>query len=261
MSDVLRSTRHAAITLAANGVATLSIAEAKSLNILGTPVILELTDALARLAAHPEVRVVVLRGSGDKAFVGGADIHEMAQLTPSTAEAFISRLGALCEAARNMPMPTIARLPGWCLGGGLELAMACDLRIASADAHFGMPEVAVGIPSVIHAALMPRLIGGARAAWMVLTGESIDAPTARDWGLVNEVVALADLDAALAATAGKLAAMGPAALRSQKRLLRWWDEMNVDDAVRTSVAEFGRAFETDEPRRYMAPFVARKRTG
>lgn len=261
MSDALRSTRHAAITLATDGVATLTITDAKSLNILGTPVILELTDALERLAVHPEVRVVVLRGSGDKAFVGGADIHEMAQLTPSTAEAFIARLGALCEAARCMPMPTIARLPGWCLGGGLELAMACDLRIASSDAHFGMPEVAVGIPSVIHAALMPRLIGGARAAWMVLTGDSIDATAALDWGLVNEVAAPGQLDMAVARTAGKLAAMGPAALRSQKRLLRWWDEMRIEEAVQTSVAEFGRAFETDEPRRYMAPFVARKRPG
>lgn len=257
----LSSTRHAQLALDANGVATLTISDAKSLNILGTPVIRELTDALERLAAHPDVRVVVLRGSGDKAFVGGADIHEMAQLTPPTAETFISGLAGLCEAARTMPMPTIARLPGWCLGGGLELAMACDLRIASSDAHFGMPEVAVGIPSVIHAALMPRLIGGARAAWMVLTGDSIDAKTALDWGLVNEVVAPDRLDAAVAATAGKLAAMGPAALRSQKRLLRWWDEMPVGQAVAASVAEFGRAFETDEPRRYMAPFVARKRGG
>ena len=261
MTIPLQGTPHAGIALDGAGVATLTITEAKSLNILSSPVILELTDALKRLAAHPDVRVVVLRGTGDKAFVGGADIHEMAQLTPPTAEAFISRLAGLCEAARTMPMPTIARLPGWCLGGGLELAMACDLRIASGDAHFGMPEVAVGIPSVIHAALMPRLIGGARAAWMVLTGESIDAATALDWGLVNEVVEPGGLDEAVAATAGKLAAMGPAALRSQKRLLRWWDEMTVEGAVQASVGEFGRAFETDEPRRYMAPFVARKRGG
>lgn len=260
MTD-LNSTRHAAIALDAQGVATLTITDAKSLNILGTPVIVELTDALKRLAAHPDVRVVVLRGSGDKAFVGGADIHEMAQLTPASGEAFIAGLAGLCEAARSMPMPTIARLPGWCLGGGLELAMACDLRIASSDSHFGMPEVAVGIPSVIHAALMPRLIGGARAAWMVLTGDSIDAKTALDWGLVNEVVEPDRLDAAVAAMAGKLAAMGPAALRSQKRLLRWWDEMSVEQAVEASVAEFGRAFETDEPRRYMAPFTNRKRGG
>jgi enoyl-CoA hydratase len=259
MTAAPHSTRHAGVALTADGVATLTITEAKSLNILGSAVIRELTEALERLAAHPQVRVVVLRGSGDKAFVGGADIHEMAQLTPPTAETFIAGLAGLCEAARSMPMPTIARLPGWCLGGGLELAMACDLRIASTDAHFGMPEVAVGIPSVIHAALMPRLIGGARAAWMVLTGESIDASTALDWGLVNEVVDLSQLDTAIAVTAGKLAAMGPAALRSQKRLLRWWDEMPIEQAVATSVAEFGRAFETDEPRRYMAPFVARRK--
>lgn len=257
--STLPSTRHAGIAIDPDGVATLTIADAKSMNILSSPVIVELTDALRRLAAHPDVRVVVLRGTGDKAFVGGADIHEMSMLTPPTGEAFIGRLGELCEAARTLPMPSIARLPGWCLGGGLELAMACDLRIAAADGHFGMPEVAVGIPSVIHASLMPRLIGGARATWMLLTGESIDAATALDWGLVHEVVDPERLDAAVAHLARRLAAMGPAALRSQKRLLRAWEDLPLDQSIALSVREFGRAFETDEPSRYMGAFKSRKR--
>lgn len=253
------STRHAGIVIDPDGIATLTITDARSMNILSTPVILELTDALHRLAEHPDVRVVVLRGSGDKAFVGGADIHEMSALTPQSGEAFISRLRDLCEAARTMPMPVITRLSGWCLGGGLELAMACDLRISSTDAHYGMPEVAVGIPSVIHASLMPRLIGGARATWILLTGESVDAATALAWGLVHEAVDPERLDAAVAHTARRLAGLGPAALRSQKRLLRAWEDLPLDASIALSVREFGRAFETDEPARYMGAFTNRKR--
>jgi enoyl-CoA hydratase/carnithine racemase len=106
--------------------------------------------------------------------IGGADIKEMARLDQASAEKFITGLRDLCEAARAFPAPVIARMPGWCLGGGLEFATACDFRIAAHDAKFGMPEVKVGIPSVIHAALLPRLIGWGRARWLVMTAENID---------------------------------------------------------------------------------------
>src|SRR5438046_7155429 len=115
--------------------------------------------------------------------IGGADIKEMAKLDQASADAFITRLRDLCEAVRQFPAPVIARLPGWCLGGGLEVAAACDFRIAAHDAMFGMPEVKVGIPSVIHAALLPRLIGWGRARWLVMTAENIDAPTALAGGV------------------------------------------------------------------------------
>src|SRR6266853_1899391 len=119
--------------------------------------------------------------------IGGADIKEMAKHDQASAEKFITGLRDLCEAARAFPAPVIARMPGWCLGGGLEFAAACDFRIAAHDARFGMPEVRVGIPSVIHAALLPRLIGWGRARWLVMTAENIDAPTALAWGLVDAV--------------------------------------------------------------------------
>src|ERR1035438_6132404 len=136
--------------------------------------------------------------------IGGADIKEMAKLDQASAEKFITGLRDLCEAVRAFPAPVIARMPGWCLGGGLEVAAACDFRIAAHDAKFGMPEVKVGIPSVIHAALMPRLIGSAHASWLMLTGESIDAEQARAWGLVDRVVPLAELDAEVARVASLL---------------------------------------------------------
>lgn len=252
-------THHASVTLDANGVATLTLTNAKSMNILGTPAILDLTAALDTLRARDEVRVLVLRGSGERAFIGGADIHEMASLTPPTAEAFITRLKNLCEAVRTFPAPVIGRMTGWTLGGGLEVAICCDLRIASTDSHYGMPEVAVGVPSVIHAALLPRLIGTSRAAWLLVSGEHVDAATALSWGLVHELQAPDALDARIAQLAKKLADLGPAVMRQQKRLLREWESLTPDAAIASTVPEFGRAFATGEPRRYMGAFIDRKR--
>lgn len=133
--------------------------------------------------------------------------------------------------------------------------MACDLRISSDTARFGMPEVGVGIPSVIHAALMPRLIGAARSSWMILSGESIDAATALGWGLVDEVHDQAELDTRIAEHTSRFVRFGPTVVRQQKRLLRQWQEMSLEDAVDTSVAEFGAAFATGEPQAYMQPFL------
>ena len=122
-----------------------------------------------------------------------------------------------------------------------------------------MPEVAVGVPSVIHAVLLPRLIGESRAGWMLMTGESIDAATALDWGLLHEVHAPEALDARIAALAARLAGLGPAVMRQQKQLLRSWQSLPPDAAIEATVAEFGRAFATGEPQRYMGTFKNRKR--
>ena len=153
----------------------------------------------------------------------------------------------------------IARIPGWCLGGGLEVAAACDFRVVAHDAKFGMPEVKVGIPSVIHAALLPRLIGWGRARWLVMTAETIDAPTALAWGLVDMVAPPSGLDAAVEHTVSALLKCGPQALRSQKALLRQWQELPLTESVNLSIGVFGRSFLTDEPKRLMQGFIDRKR--
>jgi enoyl-CoA hydratase len=242
----------------ADGVATVELVNAKSMNILGSAAIEELTAEFRRLAREDDCRVVVLRGSGDKAFIGGADINEMAGLDQAAAEAFISRLAALCEAVRACPAPVIARLSGWCLGAGLEVAVSCDLRVAGAAATFGMPEVAVGIPSVIHAALIPAMIGASRAAWLLLTGETTDAGTAASWGLVHAVVPDDELDARIARLAARMAGLGPAAVRQQKRLLNEWIGTTPQRAIADSIPQFGLAFLTGEPRRYMTRFIERQ---
>src|SRR5580693_8152473 len=241
------------------GVVRLTICNAGALNILGTAAINGLREGLQALATERQIRVLVIAGQSEKSMIGGADIREMARLDQASAEKFITGLRDLCEAVRAFPGPVIARMPGWCLGGGLEFAAACDFRVAAHDARFGMPEVKVGVPSVIHAALLPRLIGWGRARWLVMTAENIDAPTALSWGLVDMVAPEGGLDAAVEKTVAALLECGPQALRAQKALLRQWEELPLKQSVDLSIGVFGQCFLTDEPHRLMQAFIDRKR--
>ncbi|KAA0182588.1 enoyl-CoA hydratase [Cupriavidus gilardii] len=253
--------RHLKLDISASGVATLQIANDTSLNILDSDTIVEFTRTLRALARLPEVRVLVLRGTGDKAFIGGANIKELAKLDPETAVAFITRLHDLCEAVRDFPVPTIARLSGWCMGGGMEFAAACDIRIADTHANFAMPEVRIGIPSVIHANILARLIGEGNTRWMLLTGSAIDADRAHAWGFVHEVVANDALDAAIARTVAEILECGPAAVRAQKSLLRAWEDPAIERGLKHSIAVFGQVYEGPEPDEYMRRFLDRKKKG
>src|SRR6201993_1538783 len=241
------------------GVVRLTICNAGTLNILGSAVINGVREGLQALARERQLRVLVIAGQSEKSMIGGADIKEMARLDQASAEKFITGLRDLCEAVRAFPSPLIARMPGWCLGGGLEVAAACDFRIAAHDAKFGMPEVRVGIPSVIHAALLPRLIGWGRARWLGMTAETIDAEAALAWGLVDVVAPEGGLDAAVEHTVQSLLACGAEALRAQKALLRQWEELPLKESVDLSIGVFGRSFLTDEPKRLMQAFIERKR--
>lgn len=256
--DAATAIAHADVTVDEFGVAVVTIRNAGSLNILGSAVIDQLREAIEALAGESRVRVLVLRGTGDKAFVAGADIKEMGVMEEASGRLFIDKLRQLCDAVRLFPTPVIARMPGWALGGGLELAAACDIRIASNRAQFGMPEVKVGIPSIIHAALLPRLIGQARANWLLLTGDNIDAAQALNWGLVDTVVPLDRLDDEINRLARQFAHYGSSVLRQQKRLLREWQTQPLEDAIRNGVSEFASAFATGEPRQYMDAFIHKK---
>jgi enoyl-CoA hydratase len=250
---------HCGVDRDSRGVVRLTICNAGPLNILGTSAINGVREGLQTLAADKQIRVLVIAGQSEKSMIGGADIKEMAKLDQASAEKFITGLRDLCEAARAFPAPVIARMPGWCLGGGLEFAAACDFRIAAHDAHFGMPEVRVGIPSVIHAALLPRLIGWGRARWLLMTAENIDASTALAWGLIDVVAAEGALDAAVEKTVAMLLECGPEALRAQKALLRQWEELPLKESVDLSISVFGQSFLTGEPQRLMQGFIDRKR--
>jgi enoyl-CoA hydratase len=240
-------------------VATVTIENAAKLNTLGSALMIEFVEKVEGLGAVADLRAVVLTGAGEKAFIGGANILEMATLTAENAEGFITLVHRCCAALRDLPVPVIGRINGYTLGAGLEVAAACDLRVAAASAVFGMPEVKVGIPSVVEAALLPGLIGWGRTRELLLFGESIDAATALAWGLVEQVVAPADLDAAIAARLDVLLANGPQAVRLQKALIRQWEDLTLSQAVSAGIASFTKSFATDEPTRMMAAFAQRKR--
>jgi enoyl-CoA hydratase/carnithine racemase len=236
------------------------------LNILNSELIRQLTDAVKSLADNERLRVVILTGAGDRAFIGGADINEMAvldsssTLEKSSTRDFISRLHSACAAIRDSPVPVIARISGYCLGAGLEIAASCDLRVAADYSTFGMPEVKVGIPSVIEAALLPRLVGWGKAAELIYTGESISAAEALGCGLVERVVPLDQLDCAVERWTQAILEAGPRALRLQKALMREWERLPLDQAIERGIESFAEAYETGEPSRMMQTFLERRRT-
>ena len=240
-------------------VATVRHDNANKLNVIDRDGAEALGDAIRRAAESTDVRVIVLRGAGDRAFIGGADIRVMVDLTPETSRQFITSLHNACAAIRRAPVPVVARLSGYCLGAGLEIAASCDLRVADTTAKLGMPEVRVGLPSVIEAALLPRLVGWGRAARLVYTGETIGAENAYDWGLVECLVPEGELDDALAHTVDMICAAGPAAIRLQKELLRDWEELPLREAVERGIDCLPRAFASGEPRERMRAFLDRKR--
>ena len=159
------------------GVARIFLNRPRKVNALDSALLDRLVGAVEDLLNDAELRVVVVAGRG-KAFCGGADVNELASLTRETAGAFVSRVHRVCTAIRALPVPVVARLHGAAIGAGLEIAAACDLRVAAQGTRFAMPEVRLGIPSVVEAALLPRLVGSGRAAWLVLTGEPIDTERA-----------------------------------------------------------------------------------
>jgi enoyl-CoA hydratase len=244
----------------ARGVAWVTIENAAKLNTLNRTVMTTLIAAMERLAEDASLRAVVLRGAGTRAFIGGADIGEMAGLDAASARDFITLVHRSCDVFRRLPVPAIACIQGWTLGAGLEVAAACDFRYASTDARFGMPEVRVGIPSVVEAALLPGLIGWGRTRRLLLTGETIDAATALSWGLVEEVVPAAQLDAVVERALTGILASGPRAIRLQKALIGEWESLPVGAAIQRGIDCFAAAWETDEPRGLMQRFLDHQRS-
>ncbi len=241
-------------------VAHLVFDNARRLNVLNPPALHDLTATFHALSAEEDLRVVVFSGAGGRAFIGGADINHMAGMrTSEDGRAFITMVHKLCQSIRDCPVPVICRLEGYTLGAGLEVAAACDLRIATDTAHFGMPEVKVGIPSVVEAALLPRLIGWGRTSWMLLTGENIDSAKAEAWGMVEEVVETAKIDAAIERCVHSIVDATPLAVRAQKRLMRRWERLSLDEAVQAGIDSFAQSVAEGEHIERMGAFVNRKK--
>ncbi len=239
-------------------VAIVTVANKAKLNTMTGTLMDEFTRTIDKFHHDESLRVVIVTGAADRAFIGGANIDEMSRLNPETGREFIAKLHRCCEALRDLPVPVIAKIRGYALGAGLEIAAACDLRIASAGAQFGMPEVKVGIPSVIEAALLPPLIGWGRARQMLLLGETIGAPEALAWGLVEKVVSDDQLDSAVENWVASILRTGRNALRLQKQLIRQWENLPMRDAIAAGIDSFAEAWKTDEPREMMHTFLNRR---
>ena len=237
-------------------IARVTIDNPTKLNILSRETLKAFTREISSLK---DVRAVVLTGSGDKAFIGGADLEALGSLQPDTAKEFIGLIHAACAAVRDCPVPVVARINGWCLGAGLELAAACDLRVCADTARFGMPEVRLGIPSVVEAALLPRLVGAGRARWLVMTGETVGAAEAYVWGLVEKMAPAESLDLAVDETVDAILAGSDESIRAQKRLCKLWEEAPLFESIDVSIDEFAKAYSIEEPRRRVAAFRAARK--
>ncbi|MEA4883190.1 MAG: enoyl-CoA hydratase-related protein [Clostridia bacterium] len=236
-------------------IAVITISGPASLNALGSTVLAELGQALAQVRINRAIRALIITGAGSRAFVAGADIAEMRDLTPEGAVAFSRRGQAVFAAIEELPMLSIAAVNGYALGGGCELALACDIRIASSNAQFAQPETGLGIiPGFGATVRLPLAVGRSRAAQMILTGRKLNADEALSAGLVSEVVAQDALLARALEIARDAAAKSPTAIAHAKRCLAASAELFEREAE-----EFGKCFETDQPREGMSAFLERRR--
>lgn len=240
-------------------IGRVRIRNAARSNALSTPLIVGITEAFGGLCKHEGLRAAVLASDGDKSFIGGADLIELGALCADSGRLFITRLHQACEAIRSLPVPVVARIQGHCLGAGLELAASCDLRAAAEQATFGMPEVHVGLPSVIEAALLPPMIGTGRAREMLLTGRRYSASEALSIGLVEKVVPSASLDQAIDDWLSDICRASPAAVRSQKVLLNLWQQVPLEQGILAGIDALSNAYKTGEPQAAIAGFFKERR--
>jgi len=227
------------------------------LNLIVPELISEMRAAFDALSLDPSVRVAVVTGAG-RAFTAGMQVQVLRDLTPVTAKSLITSLHEAIHAVHDAPFPTLAMVNGPCLGAGFELAMACDLRVAAAGAQLGLPEVKVGAPSVIEAALLPALVGSGRAAEMLLTGESVAAEQALEWGLVNRVAPPDKLEVVTAELVEKILACAPPAIRLQKELMVRWRNTDLASAVRLGINAFAQNYTTGEAREAALAFLEKR---
>jgi enoyl-CoA hydratase/carnithine racemase len=239
-------------------IAHVTVDNRKRLNCLSTPLVVALRDAFERLAEDVGLRAVVLTGAGDRAFIGGADLNELGGLCADSGRLYITRLHMACKAIRNCPVPVIARVNGFCLGAGLEVAASADMRVVAEGAVLGMPEVVMGLPSVIEAALLPGLIGWGKTREILLTGETFGAAEALAMGFAQKVAPAAGLDAAVEHWLALLLKATPQAVRSQKALMNRWQRVSVDEGIYAGIDALSDAYRTGEPQAAIREFFAAK---
>lgn len=239
------------LTRREGAIATLTLNRPEKRNALSTELIEEAKSALAELGRADGLRVLVVEGAGET-FSAGADMVEMGALTEENARAFISHLHSLIRRLREFPHPVLCKCRGHVLGGALELILGADFRVAANDAKFAMPEVRVGVPSVIEAALFLPFCGLGAAQDLLLTGRTFGAAEAHRAGIVQRICPPDELEETAKRATAELLQAAPGALRAQKKLLREWTRAYLEAAIPPSIDAFEASFQTDEPREGMA---------
>ncbi len=248
------------VALELGAVAHLELAN-PPLNLVTEALLRELADALRVLAAAApgDVRVVVVSGSGERAFSAGSDVGEFERQRGPDGRGRLELEGGVSRALADLPMPTIAAIEGNALGGGLELALACDLRIGSSRARFGLPEVRLAVtPGAGGTQRLPRVVGQARARELILTGRVIDAPEAHRIGLINEIVPAGRARARADEIAREIAARGPLAVRAAKRLIDASTELDLEAGLAAELDASLRIFATDDLLEGAAAFLEKR---
>jgi len=243
-----------------NGVAQLTINSPQTLNALNSAVLGELECALYELDRDDDVKVVILTGAGEKAFVAGADIKEMAAMSAFEGQQFALNGQRVMLMMEKMKKPVIAAVNGYALGGGLELALGCDFIYASQKARLGFPEVTLGIiPGFGGTQNLSRRIGVARANELIFTGKMVDAAKAAEWGIVNEVFAPEELLPKALETARSIAKLGTLAIASAKNAIANGLNMGKEDGFRYEASLFGVLFATEDQKEGMGAFVEKRK--
>ena len=245
-----------------NGIRTVTINRPDKLNALNAATLDALDAAFADAAADHSVRVVVLTGAGPKAFVAGADIAEMNRLSPVQGRDFSLRGTRMMRRVEKLNKPVIAMINGFALGGGLELAMCCHLRIAADSAKLGQPEINLGlIPGFGGSQRLLRLCGRAATLELCLTGAPINAERALQLGIVNRVVPAAELEAETTKLATQLANAAPLALRGMIDCVNVGSECGIEEGLEYESAQFGLMFATDDMREGTGAFLEKRKPG
>lgn len=244
-----------------NGVAIITINRSKVLNALNGFTLIELNQVCDEFAQDNSIKVIIITGSGDKAFVAGADIGEMLPLSAIEGRRLAKRGQEVFNKIENLPQPVIAAVNGFALGGGCELAMACDIRIVSSKAKFGQPEVTLGITAGFGGTQrLPRLIGKGRAKELLFTGDIIDADEAYRIGLVNKIVSPEELMNAAMAMAEKIISRAPIAVQLSKAAVNEGMDMDLQSGVAYEAEVFGMCFATQDQTEGMSAFLEKRKS-
>ncbi|HJU47316.1 MAG TPA: enoyl-CoA hydratase-related protein [Gaiellaceae bacterium] len=244
-----------------NGLVAVVTIDNPPMNALSSALLEELEAEIDRLDADEGTRAVVLRGGGERAFVAGADIKEFPALREAAAQEGgsargIQKLGHRMDASRT---PFVAAIQGFCLGGGLELALCCDVRVCAGDAQLGQPEIKLGlIPGGGGTQRLPRLVGAGRAMLLNLTGDFIDAATAYEWGLVERVVPREELLESAAGIAATIAQKSPVAVGVLRELARTTRDLSLEEGLRREAEGFRRCLQSEDGAEGVAAFIEKR---